>query len=519
MTRIALYYAMALVSIALLSGCGVQSSQVQFNPSAVLGLDEKLAHQYQRYEAAQRLVVERHKDATIPVEQRMISRADWEAILALPPDEMLSADELAELKARQAQHIQQARELAIKTSVIDFGAFRTLPAEEGRLRIRAFCEAVPKGGMLHVHPWGNLNQKTFKTLVERSNPLIRAAALANGFSDDKGMEFLYPNEIAWLRSLPDEVFYLALSLSDRERMVTMAALPPGAHSFERFEAVFSFVALAVGDSWENLVSSYEDFAVRAVREGVFYVEFTDNLNPQELPQYVQLADRLATKYGLTIRYNISYSRIDPPAKQDAIVQTMLREIDSPLVTGIDLLANERNTPALKNGQAVYGPVLAAVMLKGQHWQRTMHAGELGDVRNPRDALLLGAERLGHGVRLNEDPVTLQYAADRHIPIEINLTSNLKLQAVKDIAQHPFLAYLRLGLPVSLSTDDEGIFLTDINDECVLAVEQTDVTYSEYKEMAFNSIRTSFASEDLKQRLLRELQVRFDRFEAGQVRGK
>jgi adenosine deaminase len=249
-----------------------------------------------------------------------------------------------------------------------------------------------------------------------------------------------------------------------------------------------------------------------VAAGVLYVEFTDTMSPEELPKYLELANHLETRYGLTVRFNIAYFRTDTPTNQNATVLKMLKEIDSPVVTGIDLLANEGHTPALENGQAVYGPVLAAVKLKGAKWRRTMHAGELGDVRNPRDALLLGAERLGHGVRLIEDPVTLQYAVNRQIPIEINLSSNIKLQAISDIRQHPFLTYLRLGLPVSLSTDDEGIFQTDINNECVVAVGQTDVTYYEYKEMAFNSIRTAFVADDVKQRLLKELTDRFDRFE-------
>lgn len=495
-----------LTYIALISACGGGNSGTSSS------LDEKLARQYQRYESAQKLVVERNKDTSIPLEQRMISRTEWENILVPPSEETLSGNELAELQARHAQRIQQSRELANMLSVIDFDALRTLPAEEGNRRIREFCEAVPKGGMLHIHPWGNLNQTTYKTLVEQSNPSIQAAKLARDLADTSGPAYLYPDEIAWLKGLPAEVSYLALSPADREQLVSMAVLPPGTHPFERFEAVFTFVGLAVGGNWENLVSSYEDFAQRAVRAGVFYVEFTDTMSPEELPKYLELANRLESKYGLTVRFNIAYFRTDTPTNQNATVLKMLKEIDSPVVTGIDLLANESHTPALETGQAVYGPVLAAVMLKGGHWRRTMHAGELGDVRNPRDALLLGAERLGHGVRLIEDPVTLQYAVDRRIPIEINLSSNLKLKAVKDIRQHPFLTYLRLGLPVSLSTDDEGIFLTDIINECVVAVGQTDVTYYEYKEIAFNSIQTSFAADDLKQRLLKELTARFDSFE-------
>lgn len=482
------------------------------NSGASLTLDEKLAIQYQRYESAQKLVIERNSDTSIPLEQRMISRTEWEKILVPSPDEALSANDTAELHARHAQRIQQNRELAIKLSMINFEALRILPAEEGNRSIRAFCEAVPKGGMLHIHPWGNLSQTTYSKLMKRSNPIIQAAKLAHDLADTGGPAYLYPDEILWLKGLPTESPYLALLPADRERLDSIALLPAGAHPFERFEAVFNFVGLALGGNWENLVSSYEDFAQRAVSAGVIYAEFTDTMSPEELPKYLELAKHLETDYGLTVRFNIAYFRTDTPTNQNATVLKMLKEIDSPLVTGIDLLANEGTTPALENGQAVYGPVLAAAKLKGAKWHRTMHAGELGDVRNPRDALLLGAERLGHGVRLNEDLVALEYAAGKHIPIEINLSSNLRLKVVKDIRQHPYLTYLRLGLPVSLSTDDEGIFQTDIINECTVAVGQTDVTYYEYKEMAYNSIRTSFAADDVKQRLLQELTARFTSFE-------
>lgn len=95
--------------------------------------------------------------------------------------------------------------------------------------------------------------------------------------------FNYPEEIAWLKSLPAEVSYLELTPADRERLVSMSALPDGAHPFERFEAIFTFVALALGGNRENLVNSYDDFAWRAVEAGVFYVEFTNSMSPEELP--------------------------------------------------------------------------------------------------------------------------------------------------------------------------------------------------------------------------------------------
>jgi adenosine deaminase CECR1 len=137
---------------------------------------------------------------------------------------------------------------------------------------------------------------------------------------------------------------------------------------------------------------------------------------------------------------------------------------------------------------------------------------MGDIRNVRDTLIMGAERLGHAVKLREDPIALEYARLQQIPVEANLTSNIRLQGVSGVGDHPFLDYLRLGLKVSLSTDDEGILETDINQECVLAIRDSDLAYEEMKQMALNSIGTSFASESLKASLMQELKGNLARFE-------
>lgn len=500
-------FAGVFLVFGLLAGCSSFTTD-----SSSLNLDEKLSREYLRYEAAQQLVLARYKDAILPFDMQKISRSEWEGILSPRPEEAFTTADLNELKARQKRQIEAARNAAIKSSAIDFSEWRVLPTDRAQQKIRQFCEAVPKGGMLHVHPWGSLSQETFRNLLTSSNPVVPAETLYRNLSNPQGLAYIYPEEMSWLKTLPANARFLALSRNDRERVVLMSVLPTGTHSFERFEAVFNFVALVMAGNWNNITAAYEDFAKRAVRAGLQYVEFTESISSEDLPRYQQLADKLAKEYGLVVRFNVAFFRTRSAASQNEAVKIMLNKMDSPLITGIDLLASELHAPALEMGQAVYGPVMAANIENGGRWHRTMHAGEHGDVRNPRDALLLGAERIGHGVRLIENPVVMQYAANRHIPIEINLTSNLKLRALNDIGAHPYLAYLRLGMPVSLSTDDEGIFGIDINDECVLAVGQTDVTYHEFKEMAFNSIRTSFASAELKQQMLLELENRFKGFE-------
>ena len=500
----------AFLLSALLAGCGSFSSDSLSGPS--LTLDEKLVREYKRYDAAKELVQMRYKPDYAPLDKKMIARNDWEATLAPRPGENFTEFDLQTLRERQQNTIAAARTKAIKASRVDFSRWRALPVPQKKKKIDAFCKAAPKGGMLHIHPWGTLHPTTYAKLMKRSNPVIPVERLHARLSQPDALAYLYPDEAAWLATLPANTRFLSLPQADQGRLVALSALPSGTHPFERFEAVFNFVALVMIGDWQNINIAYDDFAKRAVQAGVQYVEFTEAIAPADVPHYDAIARRLKAKYGLTVRFNVAYFRTHSATSQHQAVKVMLEKVHSPFIVGIDLLASEKNAPSLETAQGVYGPVMAYNAKGKTPWRRTMHAGEHGDPRNTRDALLLGAERLGHGVRLIENPVVLQYAVDHKIPVEINLISNLKLQALKDIRQHPYLTYLRLGLPVSLSTDDEGIYETDIRDECKLAVGETDLTYDEFKQMAFNSIRTSFASEKIKQQQLRNLTLRFNRFE-------
>jgi hypothetical protein len=291
----------------------------------------------------------------------------------------------------------------------------------------------------------------------------------------------------------------------------MMFLPPGKHPFTRFESVFTFLDYVTPD-WSAYEEAILDFANRAVAKGVSYVEFTTSASPD----LFALIERVEKRTGLVLRVNRSFSRENTPGELDQRLTALLALAENPRLVGIDILANESNAPALEKGQLLYGRLLGEVQAGRSKLHRTMHAGELGDLRNPRDAMILGAERLGHGVNLAHDPVALEYAARNHIAVEVNLSSNLRLTSVERLAEHPYLDYLRLGLPVSLSTDDEGIFDTDIAHECELAIAETDVTYAEFKTMAFNSIRTSFASDSDKQVLTIRLERAFADFERKQA---
>jgi adenosine deaminase len=134
---------------------------------------------------------------------------------------------------------------------------------------------------------------------------------------------------------------------------------------------------------------------------------------------------------------------------------------------------------------------------------TLHAGELAPGLVPpdglrfhiREAVELGhAERIGHGVDVmyEKEPMELmQTMRARGILVEINLTSNDVILGVKG-DQHPLPIYRRNGVPVALSTDDEGVSRSQMTEEFQRAVLTYNLTWTDLKEMVRNSLEYSFA---------------------------
>src|SRR5260370_2495262 len=81
-------------------------------------------------------------------------------------------------------------------------------------------------------------------------------------------------------------------------------------------------------------------------------------------------------------------------------------------------------------------------------------------------------------------------AQKHVMVEINLTSNEVILGVSG-KDHPLPLYRRYGVPVALSTDDEGVSRIDMTHEYVRAAEAYALSYSELKEMARTSLQHSF----------------------------
>lgn len=120
-----------------------------------------------------------------------------------------------------------------------------------------------------------------------------------------------------------------------------------------------------------------------------------------------------------------------------------------------------------------------------------HAGETTNAQNVWDALAIGAERIGHGIRAIEDPRLLAHLREKNIPLEICITSNVRTGAVATMRDHPVRKLFDAGVPVILNTDDPALFECTLPGEFRLARERFGFSEDELKLIAQQAFVFSF----------------------------
>jgi len=130
-----------------------------------------------------------------------------------------------------------------------------------------------------------------------------------------------------------------------------------------------------------------------------------------------------------------------------------------------------------------------------------HAGESVGPESIWAALNIGAERIGHGLNAIADPDLVQELAERQVPIEINLTSNLRTGCCRKLQDHPVRQYFDEGLMVTLNSDDPAMFGSWLGNEYQLARDNFGFTDEHLRELARNSFEASFLAADEKVKYL------------------
>jgi adenosine deaminase/aminodeoxyfutalosine deaminase len=128
---------------------------------------------------------------------------------------------------------------------------------------------------------------------------------------------------------------------------------------------------------------------------------------------------------------------------------------------------------------------------------TAHAGETVGPESIWGALNLRAERIGHALTAHHDPDLIQELAERQIPVEICVTSNLKTGVCTALAEHPVRSYFDEGMMVTLNSDDPAMFATSVSREYQLVQDQFGFTDEHLRELARNSFEAAFLPAEKK----------------------
>ena len=155
------------------------------------------------------------------------------------------------------------------------------------------------------------------------------------------------------------------------------------------------------------------------------------------------------------------------------------------VVGLDLAGDEVEFPAQP-----FRSILASAKQAGLGL--TIHAGEWTGAENVRHAILeLGADRIGHGIRVLEDPQVTSLARERGIPFEVSIDSNYLTGVIPSIDAHPLPQMIEAGLRTVLTTDDPSIFGTTLSLEYQHAVDHLGLSLESLKGFILTAAQAAF----------------------------
>ena len=415
-----------------------------------------------------------------------------------------------------------------------FAALKTMPA-----RLTAFLRAMPKGGDLHSHLSGAIYAESYIAWAQADGLCLIVASHTFTMPPCDAPAGKPPVSEAVADAAAYNALIDALSVRNYERR------PVSGH--DQFFATFARFG-AAGD--RRGPDMQAEVMARAADQNIRYLELmtstgmsaarklgttvgwdddpgrllkrlrTSGLDEIARQTAVAFADgdaaarrklsceapTPAPACGVTVRYLAQVIRVFPREQVFAqIALGFLLAEQSRLVVGLNLVAPEDDRVSLADYSA-HMRMIGALRIRFPDVRVSLHAGELALGLVPPEELRLhiaeavriaGASRIGHGVDiLHEDnpEALLAEMAARRIMVEVNLTSNGVILGVAG-ADHPFETYRAFGVPLALSTDDEGVSRIDLTHEYRRAVQTYDLGYRDVKHMSRNSLTYAFIDGD------------------------
>jgi adenosine deaminase len=206
----------------------------------------------------------------------------------------------------------------------------------------------------------------------------------------------------------------------------------------------------------------------------------------------------AEEFDIQVRLIASVNRHESPELAEQVAWLSASHVERGVV-GMDLAGNEAEFPAKP-----FAPIFAEAKQAGLHL--TIHAGEWSGAENVREAIdELGAERIGHGVRIMDDENVVALARDRGTTFEVCVTSNYQSGVVPALSDHPLPRMLQADLDVTLNTDDPSVSRINLSNEFKLVHENLGVPLEVLKKHVLAAAQAAFLPEGEREVLVGKLE--------------
>jgi adenosine deaminase len=185
----------------------------------------------------------------------------------------------------------------------------------------------------------------------------------------------------------------------------------------------------------------------------------------------------------------------PPAQNLALAQVAGRFVSEGVI-GFDLAGDEAGHPPILHQDAFR--VARSLGLK-----ITIHAGEAAGPESVRQAIAMGAVRLGHGVRAQEDREVVAMIKEDGVQLDMAPTSNAQTKAVRRLQDHPLKRFYEQGIKVTISTDSRTVSDITLASEYQKAIRVIGCSPAQVWEMNLQALDGGFGDEATRVRLRRE----------------
>ena len=153
-------------------------------------------------------------------------------------------------------------------------------------------------------------------------------------------------------------------------------------------------------------------------------------------------------FGLEGGIIVTALRDMPPAQNLALAQVAGRFVSDGVI-GFDLAGDEAGHPPVLHEDAFR-------LARSLGLNITIHAGEAAGPESVRQAISMGALRLGHGIRAQEDPEVVATIRENGVQLDTAPTSNAQTKAVRRLQDHPLKRFYEQGIKVTISTDSRTV---------------------------------------------------------------